>query len=291
MIHPNLVELALRFRDKSNEIEQFLPNVQIFERRTVSNVEATVYTPVICLILQDAKETKIGDQSVQLTAGDALLVSHDLPVTSTITRASLAAPYLALILSLDVALMRSLYDHLAGRLRDTGETRALSADPADPAWVTPLMRYLSLMNDPLDAQVLGPQILKEIHYRLMRAPIGGMLRNLLAADSPASRIARAISKIRAEFRTSVTISELARAAGMSASSFHEHFKFVTGTTPLQYLKDLRLIEARSLLQSGGQSVSAAGFSVGYESPTHFSRDYARKFGTAPSRDSRAVTPA
>ena len=142
-------------------------------------------------------------------------------------------------------------------------------------------RYLELMNAPMDAQVLGPMILKEIHYRLLLSPIGGMLRNLLSVDSQASRVAKSIQWIRSRFREPLVVGELAQVAGMSQSSFHEHFKSVTGTTPLQYQKDLRMIEARTLLERGVPSVSFAGFEVGYESPTQFSRDYSRKFGCSP----------
>ena len=143
------------------------------------------------------------------------------------------------------------------------------------------MRYLDLMDKPLDAQVLGPMILKELHFRLLLSPIGGMLRNLLSVDSHASRIAKSIQQIRVRFREPLVVGALARVAGMSPSSFHHHFKSVTGTTPLQYQKDLRMIEARTLLERGVPSVSFAGFEVGYESATQFSRDYSRKFGCSP----------
>jgi transcriptional regulator GlxA family with amidase domain len=118
-----------------------------------------------------------------------------------------------------------------------------------------------------------------------------MLRNLLVADSHASRVAKAIQRVRAEFRSPLGVSDLAKTAGMSASSFHEHFKSVTGTTPLQYQKDLRLIEARALLVDRNHSVSEAAYAVGYESPTHFSRDYSRKFGRPPSRDAGVIATA
>jgi transcriptional regulator GlxA family with amidase domain len=110
-----------------------------------------------------------------------------------------------------------------------------------------------------------------------------MLRSLLAADSHASRVARAIQVLRQEFRRPLSVPELASLAGMSETSFHQHFKAVTGTTPLQYQKDLRLIAARKSLIEHGHNVSAAAYGVGYESPTHFSRDYRRKFGKPPSK--------
>ncbi|MBK7400694.1 MAG: helix-turn-helix domain-containing protein [Myxococcales bacterium] len=131
--------------------------------------------------------------------------------------------------------------------------------------------------------MLGPLVLKEIHYRLLVAPFGGMLRRLLRHDSQASAIARAIGHIRGDIRSPLAIPELARRVGMSTSSFHQHFKTITSTTPLQYQKELRLLEARRLL-AGGASVTATAFEIGYESPSQFSREYARKFGVPPSQD-------
>ncbi|PXW66417.1 AraC family transcriptional regulator [Loktanella sp. PT4BL] len=260
---------------------RILPAAHMFQREHVTSFEAVVYNPVICLILQGRKEMNVGNRMVFLAEGDALLVSHDLPVTFKITEASPDAPYRALILSLDLGILRSLYEQVGESVSDVHEAKSLSASVADPAWVNPILRYLELMDSPLDAQVLGPMILKEIHYRLLLSPIGGMLRNLLSVDSHASRIAKSIHRIRTNFREPLVVGELAEVAGMSQSSFHEHFKSVTGTSPLQYQKDLRMIEARALLERGVPSVSVAGFEVGYESPTHFSRDYSRKFGCSP----------
>ncbi|MCB1461918.1 MAG: AraC family transcriptional regulator [Nitratireductor sp.] len=279
-----LIELATRYVSGIDKDFQELPGLSMFHREATSNIEAFIYEPVMCLILQGSKETSVGDQIVELAPGDALLVSHDLPVISRITRASPGEPYLAAIFSLDLGLVRSLHEQLADAPAHDVMARPLSAGPADPAWLAPLIRYFELMDNTMDAKVLGPSIRREIHYRLLLSPIGGMLRNLLLADSHASRIARAIQKVRTGFRSPLSVPDLAKTAGMSPSSFHEHFKSVTGTTPLQYQKDLRLIEAKTLLVGKSHSVSEAAYAVGYESPTHFSRDYARKFGLPPSRD-------
>ena len=258
-----------------------LPAVHVLKRNDVSEFEAVVYNPVICLILQGSKEMHVRHRAISVTEGDALLVSHALPVNAKITRASADVPYLALIFSLDLGILRSLYEQVGEAIVDAQDATSLCASKADPAWTGPMVRYLELIKVPLDAEVLGPMILKEIHFRLLLSPIGGMLRNLLSVDSHASRISKSILKIRADFRESLIVADLAQVAGMSTSSFHEHFKSVTGTTPLQYQKDLRMIEAHRLLTRGVPSVSVAGFEVGYESPTHFSRDYSRKFGCSP----------
>ena len=289
---PHLIALCRQNSVQNNGDFPDLPDLSLYQRQAPSDIEATIYNPVVCLILQGSKRTSVGDQAVELRPGDALVVSHDLPVSSRITLASPAEPYLALILSLDLGLIRGLYEQIAEApgVADL-PARSLSAGPADPAWLAPLLRYVELAGDALDARVLGPAALREIHYRLLLSPHGRMLRHLLLADSHASRVARAIARLRSEFRAPVSVADLAKTAGMSASSFHVHFKAVTGTTPLQYLKDLRLIEARGLLAGRARSVSDAAYAVGYESPTHFSRDYSRKFGLPPSREARATLPA
>lgn len=258
-----------------------LPAAHVFQRTETAAIEAVVYNPIICLILQGRKEMSVGQQSIALEEGDVLLVSHDLPVASKIIQASPERPYQALIFSLDIGILRGLNEQVGEAVFGKDHATSLSASKADPAWTEPMVRYLELMNAPMDAQVLGPMILTEIHYRLLLSPIGGMLCNLLSVGSHASRIAKSIQQIRSRFREPLVVGDLAQVAGMSQSSFHEHFKAVTGTTPLQYQKDLRMIEARTLLERGVPSVSAVGFEVGYESLTQFSRDYSRKFCCSP----------
>ena len=283
----HLRNLAEQHQVKESGGTQDLPNLLIYMRDETSDIESLMYKPVVCLVLQGSKIASVGDQHVEIRAGDALVVSHDLPVVSQITQASKSEPYVAILLSLDLGLVRGLYEQVASANLPDIEANSLSAWPADPAWITPLTRYIELVNDPIDAKVLGPSILREIHYRLLLAPIGQMLRRLLIADSHASRIARAIDVLRSGFRSPLSVSDLANQAAMSPSSFHQHFKSVTGTTPLQYQKDLRLIEARAALVERAQSVSEAAYGVGYESPTHFSRDYKKKFGLLPSQDRKA----
>ncbi len=282
MPHEKLHRLSKRYEKQQEAIFTGTLNAaHVFRREDVSAFEAVLYNPFICLILQGKKEIHVGEKAISLVPGDAFLVSHDLPVTAKIVEASPEAPYRALVFALDLGILRSLYEQVGEVVLEEASASALSATAADPAYIAPMERYLELMDAPLDAQVLGPMIVKEIHFRLLMSPIGGMLRNLLSVDSHASRIAKAIFQIKSKFRERLVVGELAQIAGMSPSSFHEHFKFVTGTTPLQYQKDLRMIEARDILLRGACSVSIVGFEVGYESATHFSRDYARKFGCSP----------
>lgn len=270
---------------RHQQAAQPMDGLLLFRQNSPSSFEASLYEPVLCLILQGRKQVSIGEQTLSFGPGECLLVSHDLPVCSRITK----APYLALVLEVDVATVRKLYDEVAESALDSERARAVETHRADPGLLDALRRYLALADSPGDAKVLGPLISKEIHYRLLVAPFGKMLRSLIRHDSNASAIARAIGHIRGNIRSPLAIPDLARRLGMSASSFHKHFKSITSTTPLQYQKELRLLEARRLLRTGGASVTTAAYDVGYESPSQFSREYARKFGVPPSQDMANAT--
>ncbi|WP_170332081.1 AraC family transcriptional regulator [Ruegeria arenilitoris] len=248
------------------------------------SIEAQVYDPIVCLVLQGRKETRIGDRLVHFGAGDSLIVSHALPVLASVTEASRQTPYVGLVLSLDLSVLRGLYDEVETTPSEPEEALSLAVSQASDEMVDAMARLFRASQTAMDRQVLAPMINREIHYRLLQADHGGMLRQMLWRDSAASRIARAIDVIRADFRTSLPVSDLAHTAGMSVSAFHAHFKTVTAKSPLQYQKDLRLLEARRLLSHRGLSVSQTSFEVGYESPTQFSREYSRKFGVSPRQD-------
>jgi AraC-like DNA-binding protein len=284
-----LVEIALR-HVPAPEINgqaacEPMAGLVLLRQGVPSAFDATLYEPVLCLILQGRKQVSVGDQTLSFGPGECLLVSHDLPVRSRITK----APYLALVVQIDVATIRKLYDEVAASALEGERARAAATHRADPGLLDALRRYLALADAPADAKVLGPLIAKEIHYRLLVAPFGGMLRSLIRHDSNASAIARAIGHIRSDIRSPVAVPDLARRVGMSASSFHKHFRTITSTTPLQYQKELRLLEARRLLKIAGTSVTTAAYEVGYESSSQFSREYARKFGVSPSQDVASAT--
>jgi AraC-like DNA-binding protein len=249
--------------------------------------EATLYEPVVCVVLRGRKATTFGERTFDVGAGHCLLVSHDLPVVSRIVE----APYLALLLDVNVDTLRSLYDDLGPTSLDNTDARALEVHDVPPPLLDAVARYVAVAESSADARVLGPMLVKEIHYRLLTAPFGGMLRSLLRYDSSATAVASAIAQIRRRFREPLVVADLAREVGMSVSTFHRQFKAVTASSPLQYQKDLRLLEARRLLRTGAVSVSTAAYDVGYESPNQFSREYARKFGRPPKSDVMKPDPA
>lgn len=264
-----------------------LPGLRLLGYPGRTEFEATLYEPIVCVVLRGRKETTFGDRTLEVGPGDSLLVSHDLPTVSRIVE----APYLALLLSVNLETLRSLYDELGPAAHDKTETRALEVERATPALIDALARYLALADAPMDARVLGPMLIRELHYRLLTAPFGGTLRSLIRYDSAASAIANAIAAIRERYRAPLAVAELAREVGMSVSAFHRHFKAVTASSPLQYQKDLRLLEARRLLRTGIVTVTTVAFEVGYESPSQFSREYARKFGHPPKKDLGRPTDA
>ena len=261
-----------------------------FCRENPTAFQAMVYEPVMCLVLQGAKEAQLEDRTIRYSAGMSLIVSHALPVMAGVIDASPGRPYVSLALRLDLATARSLYDEIGEAQEQERALHSMSVAGSDAALIDAVARLFRLSRDPVEVQALAPLVLKEIHFRLLRAQHGGMLRQLLLHESPASRISKAIALIREGYRATLPVADLAAAAGMSQSTFHEHFKSLTSTTPLQYQKELRLLEARRLLISGGKSVAAAAYDVGYESPTQFSREYARKFGVPP-RDEKPTAAA
>ncbi len=271
--------------------ETGVPDLIAFSSTSPTTFEKTLYEPVVCLVLGGRKKAHLGAQQIDYGAGDTAIVSHAVPVMAGVTIATPDAPYTALVVRIDLAMLRSLYDEIGDATLAQPEASPFEVAKPDAALVDAMARLFRLSHDPQEARTLAPLVLKEIHFRLLRARNGGMLRQLLWQESPASRVSRAIVEIRARFAEQIAVPELARTAGMSQSAFHEHFKGLTSTTPLQYQKELRLLEARRLLISGGKSVSTAAFDVGYESPTQFSREYTRKFGVTPREDkANALAP-
>lgn len=258
----------------------------LLKHNTTSELNATLYEPVLCLILQGAKEVMTGERLLRVGKGESLIVSHDIPVVSRITEASLEKPYMALVLGLDINIVRSLYEEFGETAISMKGTKAIEVEKAREQLLDSLYRLTESTQNEIDSLVLFPQILREVHFRLLQAPYGGMLRDLLRVDSHASNISKAITKIRRNFNERISVADIAKSVGMSTSSFHQHFKTITESTPLQYQKELRLLEARRLIKMEGESVTTAALMVGYESPNQFSREYTRKFAVNPSADTR-----
>lgn len=242
-----------------------------------------VYEASLCLIAQGAKRVALGDHEVVYDAARYLLVSLDLPLTGHILDASPEMPYLCCKIDLDQAMLAELILAEGGGPK-AAEALALAVYPSDPELVDAACRLVRLLDRPESIAPLAPLIRREILYRLLTGPHGPTLRHMARVDSHLGQIGRAIAHIRGGFERPLRIDDIAAAAGMSSSSLHAHFKAVTRMTPLDYQKQLRLQEARRLMLAEGASAGSAGFAVGYESPSQFSREYRRLFGAPPRAD-------
>jgi AraC-like DNA-binding protein len=242
-----------------------------------------VYEASLCLIAQGAKRVSLADQCVVYDASRYLLVSVDLPLVGHIIEASPSAPYLCCKIDLDLQALADLIV-IEGGAASKADLSAIAVYPVDPDLVDAVCRLVKLLERPESIRALAPLIEREILYRLLIGPHGPTLRQMAMVDSRISQVTRAIIRIRERFNEPLRIDEIAAAAGMSASSLHAHFKSVTRMTPLEYQKQLRLQEARRLMLADGLNAGAAGFAVGYDSQSQFSREYHRLFGAPPRRD-------
>jgi AraC-like DNA-binding protein len=253
--------------------------------------DATVYRPLLCLVLQGAKEVGTSKRTLRVADGQSLVVSHAVPVVSRITEAAPDRPYIALVMPVDLDLLRSLAADLApARAAGPFDPFSISLCQTDLEMEEALLRHLGHCDSEGSRRLLAPITAREIHARLLLGPHAEPLRKLLWHETTASRIFQATRDIQSDLACPLVVGELAERAGMSSSAFFEHFKAVTGTSPLQYQKDLRLLRARDALRSTNEKVSKIAFGVGYESSAQFSREYARKFGVPPRQD-RAIHAA
>ena len=251
-----------------------------------SDLVHAISKPLVCLVLQGAKHVTMGTEAFAFGAGDSLLITADVPTVSQITRATVAAPYLSLILELDPTIIAELAVEMRAVLvSDTGPVRV---EPTDVEVADAALRLMRLLERPASLPVLRAQLLRELHYWLLAGRHGAAIRRLGPPDGHARRVARAVAVLRTDFARPLPVERLAAVAGMSPSSFHQHFRAVTTLSPLQFQKHLRLIEARRLMMSEGLSSSSAAFAVGYESVSQFTREYGRTFGLPPAKDTEAA---
>jgi len=281
-----LAGLIRRYTPHDGLFELRLPGVYAIRvSRTSSELYHALQRPAVCIVTQGAKTVLLGQEVYEYDASRMLVYSADLPVAGQVTKATAAEPYLSFKLDLDpqriADLIPKVYPHGLPR---TSESRGVCVSPINLGIVNAAARLLELMAHPGDAELLAPLIIEEILIRLLRSPIGVRVAQIGLAESSGHGIARALSWLRANFAQPMRIEQLAELAHMSLRSFHQHFKAVTSMSPLQYQKVLRLQEARRLMLATMVDAGTAGFRVGYQSPSQFSREYGRFFGSAPTKD-------
>ena len=261
-----------------------IPRLALMRSEKPSNASASVFEAWLLVVAQGSVRMLLGTEHCELAAGHYAVTTIDLPLSGRIHQASAACPYLGLALSLQPAMLADVLLQMGEQGRDLRPSAGMASGVLCTQLLDPLTRLLELLEKSHDIAMLAPLIEREVLYRLLCGPQGAMLRQLALADSRLSRISRAIARIRGTYTQPLRVGSLAHEVGMSPSSLHRHFKAVTGISPLQYQKRLRLQEAHRRLANHQDSAARIAFAVGYESASQFSRDYRSMFGIPPARD-------
>jgi AraC-like DNA-binding protein len=262
-----------------------IDKLQFARESCVGSTLAGVSTPMLAIVVQGKKAALLGEKTYHYETAQYLVLSVDLPLTGLITAATLAQPYLGIRLDLDRSQLCEIIAQANPTLgRREASVRGFGVSTADAPLLDCALRLTKLLDQPSDIPMLAPMIIREIYYRLLMGEKGEAVRQIATVGSSMQRIATAIKLIKTDFSKSIRIEDLAGQVNMSLSSFYHHFKVVTSMSPLQYQKQLRLLEARRLMLAENSTATKAADLVGYESPSQFSREYARMFGAPPIQD-------
>ena len=262
-------------------IDTAIPGLAITMARQTTQPAIGMFQPRFCLVLQGAKEVMIGERRMRYDPSNYFIASLEVPATGCIIEASASDPYIGLSMVLEPEALAALLAEMPAAA--DSDVASFAVNPVSAQLLDPCVRLLSLLDAPADIPVLASMLQREILYRLLQGPQGGALRQIARADSRLGQVRRAIAWIREHFDQALRVEALAEIAGMSAASFHRHFKAATAMSPLQYQKSIRLQQARLMLATK-QDAARVGYAVGYESASQFSREYARQFGLPPARD-------
>tara|TARA_A100001391_G_scaffold147867_1_gene105341 strand:+ start:1231 stop:2115 length:885 start_codon:yes stop_codon:yes gene_type:complete len=279
---------ALTAHAQNRRTETGIPRVAMVQGAIPEHQLAAVYDPMINLVLQGSKSMTVGGKTLHYDPATYFVMSVDLPAAGVVRPAPTGEPYLAVSLTLDSRILEGLLSDLPDSPGRDGQETGFSVAAVTPELLDAWVRLLRLMTRPDDVPALAPAYEREILYRVLQGPMGWMLRDIATPDTALARMNRVIQRLRRDYARPLRMEALAKEAAMSVSAFHRHFKAVTTLSPLQYQKQLRLLQARTLLVAAGYSVTAAAHEVGYESPTQFSREYARVFGQPPSKDTARI---
>lgn len=284
MINPTFADL-LDIIERHARYDYVTPIAGLKVGRTdhPSEVGHSIYQPSFGLVARGVKELMVGETPFHYAAGESLLCAADVPVTSQVTEAHPSAPYLAVHLDLDPAVVADLLQAQSGDRPRADSNLIAGKYVLDPDLFDPLIRLISLLDRPRDIPIMAPLIRREIVWKLLHTAHGPLLSQLAFANGHAARIGRTTAWIRKNYAEALSIPNLAALANMSVPSFHRHFKAVTSMSPVQFQKRVRLQEARRVL-SGANTISAVAYDVGYQSISQFNRDYRRLFDLTPSDD-------
>ena len=247
-----------------------------------------LYDPGIVIVCQGRKRGYFGGELYLYDEQHYLAVSVPVPFTME-TDATPRRPLLALYLHLDFTLAAELALQIDRQGAPAVQgARSMMSSPMEPALQGSLLRFLEAMAQPQEAAILGTALLREIYYRVLTGAQGEALRNALAMRGHFGKIGRVLRRIHTDYAQDLDVMQLAAEAGMSAPSFYVHFKEITQASPMQYLKSIRLHQARLLMVREEMAAEAAAHAVGYVSTSQFSREFKRLFGATPVAECRRL---
>lgn len=280
-----LADLVRRHAPGTTTAESAIANLYLVRYEESVRSVPTLAQPALCIMAHGSKEISLGDERYAYDPLHYMVLSVALPLSGVLLEASPENPSLGVRLNIDPAQINSLLAE-AGPMGVPAlpSGRGLYVERTDPLLLDALLRLIRLLDTPKDIAVLAPLIRREIMYRLLRGPQGYRLYEIAMSSSQTHRVCQAITWLNQHYHRPLRIEELAREVNLSSSTLHHRFKAVTSMSPLQYQKQLRLQEARRLMLNDGLEAAVAGYRVGYESPSQFSREYSRLYGAPPARD-------
>lgn len=268
----------------TNGVLEIFPGITIARSCASTLPMHSVFKPALCVIAQGSKHVRLGNETFVYDQGHFLIATVDLPISSCVLEATEEKPYLSFRLDLEPSLLADVLMESGIELDRSGPTvKAMNVSSIDADLLNAVVRVLRLLNKTNEQQMLLPLVKREIVFRLLQSHQGPRLAHLLSSGDT-RRISKAIGHLRENFDQPLKIENIARELGMSVSGFHHHFKSVTAMSPLQFQKQMRLQEARRLMLGDDLDAASAGFRVGYEDPSYFSREYKKLFGAPPQRD-------
>lgn len=286
-----LAKTIKRWTPEQGLQETALEGVSLIRSDIPTSCTASVYEPSMAFLIQGRKVLQFGDKEIVYGPLNYAASSVHLPVMGQVVEASPEEPFLAIKLVVNPQEMTDLVLELGDKAPELEPefecpeiNCGLSVAQMDQHMLDAVSRLVGLLDTPADAAILAPLARREILYRALMGEMGARIRKFAVTDSQANRISRVIEVLKDRFSEPLRVRELADEANMSESSLYHSFKQVTRMSPLQFQKKLRLQEARRLMLTEGLEAASASFRVGYESPSHFSREYSRLFGAPPRAD-------
>lgn len=289
LLRTDFIELLDRHSKDKQGGDLVMPDVRLYRSLTCGSRMPGLYNPSICVIAQGEKQILIHEKVISYSAGEYLLASVDIPVIGQVVQASESIPYLCMQIDFNPQELGDVVLQVGEcKKKNTGKLQGIVTGTPDYALEDCFVRLLRLLDTPDYIPVLAPMIKKEIYYRLLKSEHAEYIVQMILQGSNLSKIATAIQIIKSHLFHTLNIENLARQVGMSLSSFHAHFKSVTNMSPLQFQKNLQLMEARQLMLVQSMDVSSTAHRVGYQSASQFNREYSRFFGKSPRRDIEAL---